>query len=58
MAARLDLDQKSALDVVAVDVKLPTWFRMLKAQMPLRPADELERVALIGALDALAETDR
>jgi hypothetical protein len=48
-------DQKSALDVVAVDGKLPTWFRLVKAQLPLRPVDEAERLALIGGLDRLAD---
>jgi hypothetical protein len=52
--ARLDPDQKRALDVVAVDGKLPTWFRLAKAGLALRPSDEAERQALLSGLDALA----
>jgi hypothetical protein len=58
MAVRLDPDQKRALDVVAVDGKLPVWFRMLKAGQPLRPGDVAERTALLSGLDRLAEANR
>jgi hypothetical protein len=56
--ARLDPDQKRALDVVTIDCRLPVWFRLAKAQLLLRPSDEAERLALIGGLDRLAETNR
>jgi hypothetical protein len=53
MIARLGPDQKRALDAIVIDGKLPPWFRLVKAGLPLRPVDEAERVALIGGLDRL-----
>jgi hypothetical protein len=53
MAARLDSEQKAAIDRVVVDMRLPPWFWIARAQRQLRPVDEAERVALIGALDVL-----
>jgi hypothetical protein len=54
LVARLDPNQKVAIDHLLVDQRLPTWFRIAKSGRPPRPVDELERAALISGLDALA----
>jgi hypothetical protein len=53
MVARLDPEQKTVLDQLMIDGKLPTWFRLAKARRRLRPSDEREQSALRSALEAL-----
>jgi hypothetical protein len=55
MVTKLAPEQKSALDWVLVDGKLPAWFRVSRARRRLRPVDERERAALLGGLDRLVE---
>jgi hypothetical protein len=54
LAARLEQDQKRALEQVVVDGRLPAWFKAVKLGHPLSPADEGERAALLSGLEALA----
>jgi hypothetical protein len=55
LVGKLGRDQKSALEAIVVDGRLPHWFRTLKLGRRLDAEDEAEREALLSGLTALAE---
>jgi hypothetical protein len=56
MLAKLSADQRLAIDRTALASNWqPTWFHCLRLGLPLLPADNQERAALLSGLDALLD---